>query len=407
MLTPPQPPKNELLRSRLYGTKFSAFIEEFLSNSGHFLILKNLADIVLYSWKNYIIDPSEYLLIFAMILQTLYLARPQANRFWGNLIGVGIYTLIDIPRDGWEFWNDATHLVFWSFSLIIATLQGIRYYWWKELDYLVIPLESLARSLMVLAFYIAIKMGSYQLKDFSFNHEFASPAHKFLMGSMVLIGLLLGLQTFQIKVQKEKLKSTAQILKKIAEWGLGSHVVETAIMTPEKLSFQECERTIIFIDIRGFTPWCEQTSANTVATVLNEYYAQVEPIASQYEPIRITFTADEIMVIYATPEQGVKAAIAMQQTAKKLLTKYHIGAGCAVHCGKVIEGLFGSKDVKTYTVIGDIVNTAKRIESSTPQGEIIISDAVYQAMQQKLNVEPLTPITVKGKSEKLRVWRLI
>ncbi|MCC3477304.1 MAG: adenylate/guanylate cyclase domain-containing protein [Microcoleus sp. PH2017_12_PCY_D_A] len=173
------------------------------------------------------------------------------------------------------------------------------------------------------------------------------------------------------------------------------------------LAFQKCDRTILFMDIRGFTSWCEKTSPETVAAVLNEYYRCVEPAAAKFQPLRITFTADEIMAIYATPQQGIAAAKSMSKAALEMLELYGIGAGCGVHCGSVIEGLFGGADVRTYTVIGDVVNTAKRLESATPGGAITISDAVYQGMSQRLTVEPCEPIAAKGKTAALIAWRLI
>ena len=68
----------------------------------------------------------------------------------------------------------------------------------------------------------------------------------------------------------------------MAEWGMGSHVVDTALNNPAGLAFQKCDRTILFMDIRGFTSWCEKTSPETVAAVLNEYYCCVEPAAAKF-----------------------------------------------------------------------------------------------------------------------------
>ncbi|MGK7922283.1 MAG: adenylate/guanylate cyclase domain-containing protein [Trichodesmium sp.] len=399
----------DVLRARLNDTKIGNFISELLSNSGHFLILKVVSDIILDGWWDFLIDLTEYLLIAAMIIQTWYLSRQDAHRFWGNIIGVGIYTIIDMPVDGLDFFKDYVHIVFWCFSLAIATLQGLRFdlalYWQNW----IIPLESLVRSMMVVAFYVAIalKADNLPINLTSIGELLVIKTHIFLTASMMLIGLLLGLQSLQITKQKKQLQNTAELLGNMAEWGMGIHVVATALSNPKALAFQKCERTIIFMDIRGFTKWCEETKPDIVAVVLNKYYRSVEPAASEYQPLRITFTADEIMAIYATPEQGIAAAKSMRQAALNILNCYGIGAGCGVHCGQVIEGLFGSKDVRTYTVIGDVVNTAKRLESATPAGEITISDAVYRAICEELNVQPCPPIVAKGKSEKLISWRLI
>jgi adenylate cyclase len=409
MTKPSLPKSKNVLEIKLKGTRSSAFLNEFLSNSGHFLILKIISKLILVGWFKVVTDPTEYLMILAMLVQTWYLSRANCHRFWGNLVCVGIYTLIDIPIDGLAFFIDPTHIVFFLFSLMIATLQGLRFHWAKSMDHWLIPLESLVRALMVVAFYVVVGIKSYSLMP---NRELilsfvGNATHNFLTWSMIFIGLLLGLQSQQLAQQRQQLQATAQLLGNMAEWGMGSHVVETALNNPEALAFQTCERTILFMDIRGFTAWCEKTSPARVAGVLNEYYRCVEPLAAQFQPLRITFTGDEIMVIYATPQQGIAAAQAMNKAAFNLLEIYGIGAGCGVHCGSVIEGLFGGEDVRTYTVIGDAVNTAKRLESATPGGTITISDAVYQAMSKHLQVEPCEPIVAKGKTTALIAWRLI
>ncbi|MDF0554884.1 adenylate/guanylate cyclase domain-containing protein [Kamptonema sp. UHCC 0994] len=396
-------------KNQLKGNRTSAFLTEILSNSGHFFILKSLSSLIFADWFKFITDPAIYVLVVGMLVQAWYLSKSNCNRFWGNLINVSIYTLIDVPLDGLDFFQDPSHAVFWLFSLMIATLQGLRFLWVKSVDYWLIPLESLVRALMVVAFYVVVGIKSQSLM---INPElivtFSRTAmHGFLTWSMVFIGLLLGLQSQQVAKQQQQLQATAQLLGNMAEWGMGSHVVETALNNPEALAFQACDRTILFMDIRGFTSWCEKTSPARVATILNEYYRCVEPLAAQFQPLRITFTGDEIMVIYATPQQGIAAAKSMNKAVFKLLEIYGIGAGCGVHCGSVIEGLFGGEDVRTYTVIGDAVNTAKRLESATPGGAITISDAVYQAMSQHLQVEPCEPIVAKGKTAALIAWRLI
>ncbi|MBD2690791.1 adenylate/guanylate cyclase domain-containing protein [Anabaena catenula] len=400
---------NNTIESKLEGTRLTAFISEFLSNSGHFLILKNISDVALYGWQKYITDPTEYLLIGAMVVQTFYLSKSGSSRFFGNLIGVSIYTLIDLPVDGAEFLQNPSHFVLWAFSIAIATLQSIRYHWKPILERWIIPLESVVRMLMLLGFYLVVSIGvtpnqqgNFQIQKFS-----AAATHKYLVASLVLVGLLLGFQRLQIIIQQRQLKETAGLLRNLAKWGMGSYAVNTVVNNPEGLEFQQCDRAILFMDIRGFTSWCEQTEPDIVASVLNSYYRHVEPAAAHSQPLRITLTADEIMAIYATPEQAVSAAQVMQKAAVEILSPYGIGAGCAVHCGTVVEGLFGGEEARTYTVIGDVVNTAKRLEGATPAGEITISDAVYQKLGYELTVKPREAIALKGKAEILKAWQIV
>lgn len=396
------------LEVKLYGNFLSAFCNELFGNSGHFLVLKTLTDLVSLKPHQFLADPTNFLLIFTMLVQASYLARPSANRFWGNLIGASLYTLIDLTIDGVSFFESPAHLILWVFAGAIAILQGIRDQSPRMTQWM-LPFESVVRTMMVAAFYSSIQLQPSHLLDYLQRlQNFSSvPRHQFLFGSTLLLGLLLGFQELQLKTQRQELQKVAELLRNLAEWGMGSHAVATAVTNPQALEFHECDRTILFMDIREFTAWCEQTQPELVITVLNDYYHYLEPCAAAYHPLRVTFTADEIMAIYNTPTQGVAAAQLMAQTAQRILEPYGISAGCAVHCGKVIEGLFGSQAVRTYTVIGDTVNTAKRLENATPSREITLSDAVYQALSVKPLVKARPPIIAKGKAEPLVAWQLI
>lgn len=388
------------------GFRWDAFSREFVSNSGYFLVLKSLADLSVEGWYYCLTHAPEYLLVFASLIQTGYLSLPRANRFWGNLIGVTLYTLLDLKHDGLGFFEDLSHQVFWMTSLAIALCQEARSRWATTTSSWLMPLESIIRALMLPAFYLVVRLGA----DAKFSQVFDVPGlHQtgvFLVSSMVLIGLLLGLQLLQISRQQQQLHQTAQTLKHLAEWGVGHYAVHKAVNDPEALALTLRDRSVLFMDIRGFTPWCEQQAPEQVAEVLNRYYQAVEPAAATQSPIRISITGDEIMAIYARPEQALAAAHRMQQQARLVLAPYGLGAGCAVHCGEVIEGLFGSDEARTYTVIGDVVNTAKRLEGCTPAGHITISDALYQRLHPRPIAAPLPPLQVKGKEQDVQAWQL-
>ncbi len=403
-------PIHDLINTQIHGDRWTAFWSELFGNSGHFLILKTMSDITLNGVWYYLTDATDYVLIGVMLLQAWYLSRPMSARFFGNLIGVSLYTIIDVQIDGTTFFTAPSHITFWVFSLIIAILQEIRDRGGKSLINWILPLESIVRSLMVVAFYAvtSLKLGSWQQAS-----EFSTKTtHLYLILSLAFVGSLLGFLSLQATQQRSQLQETAQTLRNLAEWGMGTHVVNAAVSDPKALNFQRRDRTILFMDIRKFTNWCEETDPNLVATVLNEYYCNVEPVAAVYQPLRISFTADEIMAIYATPKQGIAAARAMQEAAQKVLAPYNLGVGCAVHSGNVIEGLFGSRDVRTYTAIGDVVNTAKRLEGTTPAGAITISEPVYSEIVnsnvafQVRDARPCEPVLVKGKQEAIAIWRI-
>ncbi|UZQ53060.1 adenylate/guanylate cyclase domain-containing protein [Trichothermofontia sichuanensis B231] len=400
------PPSSNPRQRRLVGSRWDAFSREFVSNSGYFLVLKSLADLSVEGWRYYLTHAPEYLLVFASVLQTAYLSQPRANRFWGNLIGVTLYTLLDLGHDGLGFFQDLSHQVFWITSLAIALCQEVRSRWAATTSSWLIPLESVIRALMLPAFYLVVRLGANATLSEVAQTATLPPTGKFLVSSIILIGWLLGLQMLQITRQQQELHQTAQTLKHLAEWGIGHYAVHKAVNDPEALALTLRDRSILFMDIREFTHWCEQQTPKQVAQLLNQYYQAVEPAAASQSPIRISITADEVMAIYATPEQALAAAQLMQQRAIQVLTPYRLGAGCAVHCGDVIEGLFGSDEARSYTVIGDVVNTAKRLEGCTPAGAITISDACYQRLHPRPLAQPLPPLQMKGKQQEVHAWQL-
>ncbi len=389
--------------SRLQGSRLSAFISEMLTNSGHFFILNAFSEIAGMGFFHYFTEVGHYIILVAMVIQGWYLSRPQAHRFFGNLSGSLIYTMVDLPLDGWGFFQQFNHVILWGFSLIIATLQGLRFHWVPASQIWVIPLESLTRMIMLFALYLNLASRFQTANSTGLK---ISVEYRFLLASLILVGLFIGLQTLQVTFQKEKLQLTAQTLKRFAQWGLGNYAVTLGITNPQELECQRKERVILFMDIRGFTPWCEKNTPYQVSNILSFYYQLVEPAATIGEPLKITFTGDEIMAIYTSPKSAIIAAQEMQKIATGLLKKYGLSAGCGIHGGNVVEGVIGSNNVSTYAVIGDVVNTAKRIENATPGGEITISDAIYQDLKQEIEVEYCEPITVKGKSEPLEIWRL-
>lgn len=385
----------------------SAFIREMLTNSGHFLVLNGIAEAVSLGWQNYFFDPIHYLIIIAILIQAWYLSRPAANRFWGNLVGASIYTVGDLFIEGMEFFQDANHWILLGFAVSIAILQGGSCHWAKPIKNWLIPIESLVRIGMLLALYVNLKVMEDSVGTW---HQMlpgkGTVSHQFLLGSLLFTGLLIGLQTLQVIQQQDKLQKTARILRDLAKWGMGSYAVKQAIADSQSWQFRRCQRAIVFMDIRGFTYWCEQHSADSVVRLLNSYYNSVEPAAAAFDPLRVTLTADEVMGIYETPQAAVAAAQNMQAAARNCLQGYGLGVGCGVHWGQVVEGWFGSSELRTYTAIGDVVNTASRLEKATPPGEITISDAVYQAISEDLAVKYCPPLVVKGKEAPLTVWRL-
>lgn len=115
------------------------------------------------------------------------------------------------------------------------------------------------------------------------------------------------------------------------------------------------------MDIRGFTRWAESKTPEQVITMLNAYFETAEEVWKKSDVIKVKHTGDEIMAIFPTAWRATPVALALREKIDGLLSRYGLAAGIGVHQGELVEGLIGSKDVKAYDVIGDTVNTGKRI----------------------------------------------
>jgi len=175
--------------------------------------------------------------------------------------------------------------------------------------------------------------------------------------------------------------------------------------------------TVMFCDIRGFTPLAESLGPKDVVALLNEYFTIMIDIVFKYDGTLDKFVGDQIMAVFGAPLdqdntelRAVRTAAEIQQAVMNLNVVreqrgqpvVHIGIG--INTGEAVAGNVGSEARTSYTVIGDEVNLAQRIESQSPKGEILISDRTYEAVKDYVEVTPLGKLTVKGREAPVEVY---
>ncbi len=177
------------------------------------------------------------------------------------------------------------------------------------------------------------------------------------------------------------------------------------------------EATIIFTDVRGFTAYSETREPEEVVEALNEYFGIATQSILEYGGYIDKFIGDSVLGVFGVPvkytdhaERAVRAAVAMQSRLKEmgkngnqLLSKVGIG----INSGVVVAGSLGSQVKMEYTVIGDSVNLAARVNNLAKPGEIIITKDIYQSLKDIVTAEPLPPQKIKGKSEFIEVFHLL
>ncbi len=234
-----------------------------------------------------------------------------------------------------------------------------------------------------------------------------------LIGTLTMGLLFLALLSVVIRadriitVRTEDLRRVSAQLKTYSEWLLGADLLGRVLSDPDALSLARRERTVLFIDIRNFTGWSEQRTPEEVVAMLNRYYTVAETIAKQHNVIKLKFAADEVMAIFPDALRAVTTALALRAELSRMLGEYDLGAGIGLNTGRLVEGLLGSKDVKFYDVIGDTVNTAKRIENAAARGETLISETTRLALGDDTVVGPARQVEVKGKEAPLTVYPLL
>jgi class 3 adenylate cyclase len=134
--------------------------------------------------------------------------------------------------------------------------------------------------------------------------------------------------------------------------------------------------------------------------MLNAFYETTEKAVAPLWPIRIKYTADEALLVFAEPAPAVAAARALREALGPQLAAFGLSAGFGIHCGPVIEGLLGSESVKAFDVLGDTVNVAKRLCDGAAGGEILASGATPLAGEEDA---PVRELRVKGKTGPIRV----
>lgn len=180
--------------------------------------------------------------------------------------------------------------------------------------------------------------------------------------------------------------------------------------------------TILFSDIRGFTPFTEELYAEQVAVYLNQYFNEMVKVILKNNGTIDKFMGDAVMAFFGAPVDdedhamnAIKAALEMQEALKKLNEKWvktgkkQLDIGIGINTGSVLVGNFGSENLMDYTVIGDPVNLASRLESLNKQEStnILISAFTYQQVKDRVKVNIVGPRKVKGKSESVVVYELV
>ncbi len=417
---------------------FGRFFDELLLYSGQyalFYIIMNFA----WTKLGYFSDFGHTLLLFILVLQTSLLAKfgtKPLPRFLGSLLAPLIYTIIE-SRDEADFLLNTAHLFFWVFSLLTGALQA----WFlivkdrrtkQVLEFVVTTLNVVI--FLFVYFYFDLQLtireeldaGRYTARQAqeglnvrnllpALDIFFRDPAHVYAVIGGILLALTLSIGRVKIVALKETLND---LFGRYVDKNIRDRIVLSGGAKSERRTL-----CILFADIKNFTSTTERADAEAVTAMLNAAFSRWDSIIVQSGGVIDKFIGDAIMVIFGMkrPETEAEDAVACARAILAELPELRAELARAglpviedlrigINSGEAILGDIGSPDRRNFTVIGDAVNTASRLESACKEFgvRLLVSESAYLALPEEVRrtLVRLGELSLKGKAEKITAYTL-
>ncbi|HKD78718.1 MAG TPA: adenylate/guanylate cyclase domain-containing protein [Candidatus Angelobacter sp.] len=214
-------------------------------------------------------------------------------------------------------------------------------------------------------------------------------------------------------------KIAQQTLQRSAlERFLSPEVAEMVVANPDiRLGGVNQEVTVLFADIRDFTPMSENLEPSLVVEILNEYFTRVTDVIFDNGGTLDKYIGDAVMAVFGAPiskgkdaANAVKSAIQIQRLLIELNRDAgarnwpELRVGIGINTGNAVAGNIGSPRRLDYTVVGDVVNTAQRLMANAAGGQILIAESTASKLNRGFDLERLPEMKVKGRSEAVPVF---
>jgi adenylate cyclase len=212
-----------------------------------------------------------------------------------------------------------------------------------------------------------------------------------------------------------------EMIKRAFTRYVAREVVEEVLKDPEHamLTGERREVTVLFCDIRGFTSMSERLTPEQVVSVLNEFYTLMIETIFKHDGTLDKFLGDAVMAVFGAPiahpdhaARAVKTALDMRTAVADLAKRRRtmgdepFDVGIGVSLGEVVAGTVGTEERMEYTVIGDSVNVASRLQDRAKPGSILLSRRTWEAVRDIVDAKSLGKMKVKGKEEEVEVYEV-
>ena len=215
-----------------------------------------------------------------------------------------------------------------------------------------------------------------------------------------------------------------RVVKRLFGRYVSKDVYQQLLAHPDRaeLGGKRREMTVLFSDIRGFTAVTEKGDAEGLVAQLNEYFSRMVDVVFRHHGTVDKFVGDMVMALFGAPvddvdhaEHAVAAAVDMVQALAELNREWsargmpQLDIGIGINSGDMIAGNIGSSSIMSYTVIGDNVNLAARLESLNKdyKTRVIISDATRIRLTTAYDTRALGEVVVKGKTRPVSIFEIV
>ena len=190
-------------------------------------------------------------------------------------------------------------------------------------------------------------------------------------------------------------------------------LTERVLAEGTDLSGEEVDASLLFLDIRGFTSWAERAAAHQVVATLNDLFETVVPVIQRHGGHANKFIGDGLLAVFGAPERhddhALRAVAAGRELAELVPERLgdRVRVGIGVNTGRVVAGTIGGGGRRDFTVIGDAVNTAARVEAATRDtgDDLLITEATLRELgplAAAFDERPAAPL--RGKAEPVRLY---
>ncbi len=224
----------------------------------------------------------------------------------------------------------------------------------------------------------------------------------------------------RIKKLHDEIEMRNRLLRQTLNRYVAEDLANVILTDPErymKLGGEIRAVTVLFADIRGFTQYTEGHSGPQVISTLNLIFTELSQVVFSHQGTFDKYLGDGLMAFYGAPVPGEDDAQRAVDTALEMQRVFHIvcdeaeddlsslALGVGLHSGEAVVGNIGSEKMMDYTVVGDVVNVAKRLQELADPWQILLSDDTF-GMVTGVEAEKVGPVNVPGRREKVVAYSI-